>query len=212
MRQPQTRFLLWTGFGGLLLLMLVLGSSAVSFLYQVEIRQERIRQDFVAQDRSLERLRSGLFLTGTYVRNFLLDPSPTASPVHRAEFEDARRQIEASLAECARQLAATDPALLSARRAIAEYLNQTEAVFAWTPQERAARSYSFMERELLPHRTQMLGVADRLRSSDAMDFSRACRRHLSAAAAAADRLPARPMRLVTCEARNSAATTGWRSF
>jgi signal transduction histidine kinase len=161
--QRQTKVLLWTGFGGLLLLMLVLGSSAVSFLYQVELRQERIRQELVAQDRSLEQLRSGIFLTGTYVRNFLLDRAQPPSPVHKAQFEEVRRQIENSLAECARQVPAADPALQSARRAIGDYLNETASVFSWTTEERAARSYAFMEQELLPHRTQMLGVADRLR-------------------------------------------------
>ncbi len=161
--QRQAKVLLWTGFGGLLLLMLALGSSAVSFLYQVEIRQERIRRDLVAQDRSLERLRSAIFLTGTYIRNFLLDPSEPPSQVNRRQFEEVRRQIEASLADCARELPAGDSGMAAARKAIGEYLQETAAVFSWPREERSRRSYEFMERELLPHRAQMLGVADGLR-------------------------------------------------
>jgi signal transduction histidine kinase len=159
----QAKVLLWTGFGGLLLLMLVLGGSAVSFLYQVEVRQERIRQDFVARDRSLERLRSAIFLTGTYARDYLLDPADPPSPVHRTEFDQARGQIEASLTECARELPEADPGLRAARTSIARYLEETSAVFTWQQQERGRRSYEFMERELLPHRTKMLSVADGLR-------------------------------------------------
>ncbi len=161
--QRQSKLLLWTGFGGLLLLMLALGSSAVSFLYQVQIRQESIRRDLVAQDRSLERLKSAIFLTGTYIRNFLLDPSDPPSRVHRTQFQEVRQQIETSLAECARELPAGDPRLVAARKAISDYLEGTAVVFSWPREERARRSYEFMERELLPHRTQMLVVADGLR-------------------------------------------------
>ncbi|HEY7211292.1 MAG TPA: hypothetical protein VH477_13530, partial [Bryobacteraceae bacterium] len=61
--QRRLRLLLWIGFGGLLLLIASIGLSAISFLYQVEIRQERIRRDFVERDRILEKLRSEIYLS-----------------------------------------------------------------------------------------------------------------------------------------------------
>src|SRR5579862_4729816 len=87
----QARFLLWLGFGGLLLLMGGLGLSAISFLYQIEIRQEKLRQDFVERDRTLERLRSNIFRSGTYIRDFLLDVNEILAAKHKAQFLETRQ-------------------------------------------------------------------------------------------------------------------------
>src|SRR3984957_15261426 len=89
----QMRLLLWIGFGGLLLLMGVLGLSAISFLYQIEIRQEKLRQDFVERDRTLERLRASIYLSGTYIRDFLLDTDDALASQHRRQFEQTRREV-----------------------------------------------------------------------------------------------------------------------
>ena len=159
----QTRSLLWIGFGGLLLLMLVLCLSAVSFLYQVQLRQEQIRQDYVSRERTLEQLRSGIYLSGTYVRDFLLDRATPPSLVHEAQYRDMLRQIAASLRDCDRQIPGGEPALRDVRKALNEYLASTSAVFAWTARERDDRSYEFTQTELLPKRIQVLSIADRLR-------------------------------------------------
>ncbi len=159
----QTRVLLWIGFGGLLLLMVGMGFSAVSFLYQAEIRQRQIQQDYLSRDRVLERLRSASYLSGTYVRDFLLDPANPPSAIHEAQFREMRRQIEASLRESERQLPEGDPAQDAARTAVREYLAAASAVFAWAPEQRARQSYPFMQSELLPKRMQVVGLTDQLR-------------------------------------------------
>src|SRR5579863_6646579 len=100
----QTRVLLCIGFGGLLILMGVLGLSAISFLYQIEIRQEKLRQDFVERDRTLERLRSNIFLSGTYIRDFLLDVDEILASKHRSQFLETRRVIESGLEDYSRLL------------------------------------------------------------------------------------------------------------
>ncbi len=75
----------------------VLGLSAISFLYQIEIRQEELRQDFVERDRTLERLRANIFLSGTYIRDFLLDTSEALASKHRQQFLETRRTVESGM-------------------------------------------------------------------------------------------------------------------
>jgi signal transduction histidine kinase len=159
----QTRLLLWIGFGGLLLLMLVLGSSAVSFLYQVQIHQEQLRQDYVSRDRTLEQLRSAIYLSGSAVRDFLLDRAVPPSSLHATQYKEMLDRIDASLRECATQMPHGQAALHEVRAVLDEYLAMTSRVFTWTPEERAARSYEFTQNELLPRRIQVLTVTDRLR-------------------------------------------------
>jgi signal transduction histidine kinase len=143
--------------------MLVLGASAVSVLYQVEIKQEQIRQAYVSRDRTLGQLRSSIYLSGTYVRDFLLDPSNPPSPLHEAQFQLMRQQIGASLLECAREMPPGDATLQDVRRVVGEYLTEASSVFTWTHDQRARRSYEFSYGELLPKRMQALGLADQLR-------------------------------------------------
>jgi hypothetical protein len=71
----QTRIALFAGFGGLLVLLGVLGLSAISFLSQIKVQEENIRRDYVRRERVLQNLRSDIYTSGTYVRDFLLDTS-----------------------------------------------------------------------------------------------------------------------------------------
>ena len=95
----QTRVLLWCGFGGLLLLMAFLGVSALSFMYQIQGRQEKIREDYVKRDLSLEKIRADIYISGTYVRDYLLDNVDQTSAAHRTAFFEARGRIESRIAD-----------------------------------------------------------------------------------------------------------------
>jgi signal transduction histidine kinase len=159
----QSRILLWAGFGGLLLLMGVLGLSAISFLYQIEIRQERIRQDYVERDRTLERLRAQIFLSGTYFRDLLLDTSETLASHHKEQFLETKRNIESGVDDY-RRLARPEE-----RQAFEQLSSELRAYFAtlepalgWTPRQRSEKGRSFIQEEVLPRRMMAVGLADRI--------------------------------------------------
>ena len=161
--QPQTKILLWAGFGGLLLLLCVLGLSAVSFLYQVEIRQERIRRDYVERNRTLERLRSNIFLSGTYIRDFLLDPDAQGAVQHQMQFQEARRNVEAGINDYRRLVRPAE------REAFGQLQSELNAYFAtlataleWSPAERREKGAAFIGEEVLPRRMMAVGLADRI--------------------------------------------------
>ncbi len=154
---------MWAGFGGLLLLLGVLGLSAISFLYQIEIRQERIRQDYVERDRTLEQLRSSIYLSGTYVRDFLLDTSDSLAAGHRNRFLDIRSKIEAGIAEY-RRLARPEErtAFQQLSSELSAYFNTLAPALDWNAQQRADRGYEFIREEVLPRRMIAIGLADRI--------------------------------------------------
>src|SRR5260370_2694210 len=132
----QSRILLWAGFGGLLLLMGVLGLSAISFLYQIEIRQERIRQDYVERDRTLERLRSQIFLSGTYFRDLLLDTSETLAAHHKERFLEAERNVERGIDDYRRlPRPAEQEAFEQLSAELTAYFATLPPALSWTPQQ-----------------------------------------------------------------------------
>jgi len=159
----RVRALLWIGFGGLLLLMAAAGLRAISFLYQVEIRQEQIRRDFVERDRVLEKLRSEIYLSGTYVRDFLMDTDESRSEAHRQAFFDTKQQIQEAVSNFRRL------AVRNARSSFAEferqlnsYLTTLTPVLDWSVAERRQLGPQFVREQVLPRRMDVISLAERL--------------------------------------------------
>src|SRR5580658_5619886 len=94
----KTRFVFLFGFGGLLLLLGLLGVSAISFLSQIQVREEQIRRDYVDRDRVLQALRSEIYTSGTHIRDFLLDTDEALATEHREQFLETQHQIEGGIA------------------------------------------------------------------------------------------------------------------
>ncbi len=161
--QYQTRPLLWCGFGGLLLLMAVVGLSALSFMRQIQVRQEKIREDYVERDSTLEKIRSDIYISGTYVRDYLLDNSDQAAAPHRAEFFETRARIEANIRDYERLIGAGQRAMFDRfRKEALDYLNTVSPAMGWNAAERRDRGAAFIDRELLPRRSQAVDFTDRM--------------------------------------------------
>ena len=62
------------GFGGLLLLMAFAGIDGIQTLRRIEASSDEIREEFLLRTRVLERIRGDLYVSGTYVRDYLLEP------------------------------------------------------------------------------------------------------------------------------------------
>ena len=94
----QTRLLLWCGFGGLLLLMVVVGVSALSFMYQIQVRQEKIRADYVERDLSIWKRSVPISTSRARTSaNYLLDSSEENAATHKAAFLEARGRVESGV-------------------------------------------------------------------------------------------------------------------
>ena len=159
----QTRVLLFAGFGGLLLPLGFFGLSAISFLSQIKVREERIRQDYVSRDGVLQKLRSTIYTSGTHVRDFLLDSSATRATEDRRQFFESRHQIESEIAEYQTLLRPTErEPFRELSQGLAAYLNTIAPVLEWNESERHARASAFMQDELLPRRMSALRLADRI--------------------------------------------------
>ena len=159
----QTRVLLFAGFGGLLLLLGFLGLSAISFLSQIEVREEKIREDYVSRDGVLQTLRSTIYTSGTHVRDFLLDSSDARAAEDRRQFLETRLQIQSEIAEYQALIPEAERApVRELSQGLAAYLNAITPVLDWTASERHARASTFMQDELLPRRVSALSLADRI--------------------------------------------------
>ena len=159
----NTRLLLMIGFGGLLLLMALAGLDAVRVLRSIQNRNDRIRQDFLARNRLLNQIRSDLYLSGTYMRDYLLEPESAKADAHRISLHKDRSEMEAALKAYG--------ALLTPRevqpyevltRELRDYWRVLDPALAWDTEQRRNRSYTFLRDEVLPRRMAMLNIADEI--------------------------------------------------
>ncbi|HEX3702625.1 MAG TPA: ATP-binding protein [Vicinamibacterales bacterium] len=171
--RSQQRLLLWIGLGGLLVLLVTLGASAISFLKKIEGRHEGIRADFISRLRVLEQLRNDVYRSGTRVQDFLLDDDPTAAARDREDVLASRQRIEALENEYARSLRTEERDLFaSLRREVDVYFAAVIPVLDWTPSERQRRVDVFVRDELHPRRSVMLRIADEIETLNAQDMDR----------------------------------------
>jgi signal transduction histidine kinase len=159
----QVRPLLLIGFGGLLLLLAFTGLNALSVLGRIEARSEAIRRDYSNRDHVLEQLRSDIYLSGTYVRDLLLEQDPTRADIHRRELQDVRKRIETNIA-------AYDSILRGEERGpFHKFANEVESYFEslrpaleWSAVQRKVLGYAFMRDSLMPRRMVVVQLADQL--------------------------------------------------
>ena len=159
----QTRLVFFSGFGGLLLLLGMLGISAISFLSQIRVRDEKIRNEYLTRDRVLQGVRAEIYTSGTYIRDFLLDTDEALATQHREQFLETQRQIDENIARYRTLVAsAGEEPFREFSVELASYMNAIAPVLRWTFAERQAHASTFVQNELLPRRMSTLSLADRI--------------------------------------------------
>jgi len=163
MGKLSTRAALLAGFGGLLILMAFAGFDAVSIVRQIQTRSERIRNDFVYRNSTLEQIRSDLYLSGTFIRDYLLEPDARAAETHRSSLEQTHRQMDAAIESYEKVLPVQEGAAFGVlRQELRDYWHILDPAMRWSPEQRRDHGYAFWRSEVYPRRTTMLGIADQI--------------------------------------------------
>jgi signal transduction histidine kinase len=151
------------GFGGLLLIMAAAESGAMLFLNSLRHNDAALQARFLARNRTLERIRSNIYLSGTFVRDSLLAPEQSGAQAQLVTIEGLRRDSASALANYASGLEPEEAApFQDLRSQIESYWKVLDRTFAWTAEERTKYRYAFFYQELIPRRTSMLQIADRI--------------------------------------------------
>jgi len=151
------------GFGGLLLIMAAAEVGTLLFLNGLRHNDTTLQARFLSRNRTLERIRSNIYLSGTFVRDSLLAPEQSGAQAQLAALDGLRRDSERALASYAAALEPEEAAPFQDLRAqIDAYWKVLDRTFAWTADERGKYRYAFFYEELVPRRTSMLQIADRI--------------------------------------------------
>jgi signal transduction histidine kinase len=161
----NSRLALAIGFGSLLLIMALAGADALRVLRNYRANDDGIRRQFLSRNHLLNDIRSDVYLSGTYVRDYLLEPEAERAESYRASLEQLRRQMEAALQSYGRQVAPPEGQHYSALiEELAQYWAILAPIFQWDSIERHRLGYTFLRDEVFPRRQNMLVIADRIAS------------------------------------------------
>jgi signal transduction histidine kinase len=161
----STRVALAIGFGGLLAIMALAGADGLRVLRQIRRNDDEIRRQFLFRNHVLNDIRSELYLSGTYVRDYLLEPEPARAEAFRTTLEQVHKEMEAALESYRSQLRPEerkDYAALTAE--LSRYWETLGPILKWKAAERRSRGYTFLRDEVFPRRQAMLEIAERIAS------------------------------------------------
>jgi signal transduction histidine kinase len=168
-----SRLVLILGFGGLLLLLTFASIDGVRALRQIQTANDSIRRDFLRRTRLLERIRGDVYTSGTYARDYLLEPEAGKAEGHRYSLAEDRRDMDAAMAQYRAIL--TEPEAVPfdvLTRDLAEYWAVLDPVFRWTPEERREKGFVFLRDEVFRRRQSMLGMADQIAAINESQMNR----------------------------------------
>jgi signal transduction histidine kinase len=162
------------GFGGLITF--IVAASVIALVQLDRVREDdgRIRKAFLTRLESLEQIRSQIYLSGTYIRDYLLFPDASGAAAQRERLAQIETQTTGMLATYARLLDAPErDAFAALRSEIDEYWKVLQTTFEWSAAERERLRYAFFYEQLVPRRTTMLQIADGIAGINERGLNRA---------------------------------------
>jgi signal transduction histidine kinase len=170
----SSRLALALGFGSLLLIMTLAGLDALRVLENFRHSEARIRRQFLFRNHVLNDIRSEVYVSGTYVRDYLLDPESTRADSFRRSLEQVREQMESSLHSYAGQLNPEEAQHYAALKTeLGRYWDILAPIFQWDAAQRRNLGYTFLRDEVFPRRQNMLAIADRIAALNEQQLNRA---------------------------------------
>ena len=182
-RRKPSWLILSLGFGGLLICIVAAAVGTLVAFQRVRNTEAQSRKAFLERLGALDQIRAQIYLSGTYVRDFLL--SPDSGYRQGSGRAPGRLERETRKALDAYGVANSSPRNGSRfsrlRSEIDAYWRVLDATVGWSPQERNRLRFSFFYNELVPRRTAMLQIADRIASVNERGLTRSEERSAASA-------------------------------
>ncbi len=169
----SSRAVLWVGFGSLIVLMVLIASSASRALGRIEESNAQIRNGFLQRDELLNRLRNEMYRSSIDVRDYLIHADPQLAESRRAEIQRTQKEMDAAIEQYRKDRPPEEAAAVDQlRRDLNEYFSLVEPVLHWDAAARKTQGPEFLRTEMFPRRQQLLQLSERIRQIDSRQLSR----------------------------------------
>jgi signal transduction histidine kinase len=159
MKTSRSAPVLLIGFGMLIGLIALSGISARQRARETYAEISSLNERYRRTERNLNAVSSGIYTVGLLARDYLLDPSNPHGEEYRSQLVAERSSMETEFHELKQVIRDEDrPRLEELRREVEGYWDALDPLFEWTAEEKAARSWSFLRRNILPRRRAALSI------------------------------------------------------
>lgn len=163
----SSRAIMSIGFGGLLVLMIVIATSANRALARIEASNVGIRQDFLERDHMLHRVRSDIYRASLDIRDYLLNADPSLAEQRRLEVLKTETEMMTALDKYRQNLPARETeAVGQLERDLRLFYAAVEPVLHWDAATRHAQGNEFISDQMLPRHEQLVRMAERVSAMD----------------------------------------------
>ena len=146
-----TRIALLLGFGGLLALLVFTGLDAVRLLTQMRDSNTSLRREFLERSSRLDDIRSKVYLSGTLVRDYVLEPEHVNAERQRDQLNANKSQVESEIEAYGRLLPEQERgAFEDLRRELSEYWQSLDPIFSWDAAQRRSGGIRLFARQSVP--------------------------------------------------------------
>ncbi len=168
----NTRVILFLAFGALLLLTAVLAYGTFRGSDRIYRDVTSVHDAYRQRASVLNEIQSEIYLSATLVRDYLLDPAIVTGTEYRRQLLEIRRSLEERV-KILDQLSTSEDrrSLQQLARELDDYWGTLDPLFEWTPERKAAVSFSFLRKQVPPRRTALLGMTRRINEIDAASLA-----------------------------------------
>ncbi|HTS76459.1 MAG TPA: sensor histidine kinase [Bryobacteraceae bacterium] len=165
------RRLLFAGFGGLVLLILIAGTDALLVLREVRAQDAQVRDLYFRRSRALDEIRAGIYRSAIVMRDYLLASDPQVSQA-QIEWTTIRQRTDAAISEFAVGVDPVEAApFRTLRMEIEQYWNVLDFMAESQSRSRRRRGAAYFSGDLARRRTNMLDLIDRIDRISASELS-----------------------------------------
>jgi signal transduction histidine kinase len=146
------------GLGSLVVLIALSLLASSRKAQDIYAQLDRLNSHHRNVEAKLRALRSGVYLSSIFLRDYLLDAARERAPEYREQLAQFRRTNIATLAEL-QPLLGRDDQISSLKAKLDEYWETFDPLFDWSTSEKTLKSAAFLRREVVPRREAVLAIA-----------------------------------------------------
>jgi signal transduction histidine kinase len=159
------------GFAVLVALMAVFGYGAIRQARVIHDEMLSTHQKYLETETFLQAIPTDTYLADVLLRDYLLEPSGTATSALRERLMEVRSSLDQHLDVLEQKMGSnTTPRLQQLRIEAEAYWGSLDPIFAWTPEEKAARSTEFLRQTVWPRQQSVVSLAEEIAKLNAANL------------------------------------------
>ena len=150
----------WIGFAGILCLMVFIAVDSGRMLRSVAATSTTLRRESRGRDALLDQLRSDIYLSGTIVRDYLLETNDSGAAIQKAELGSVRTRIDDTLRRYEQTFPENRRGAFQELHAHVDFYWQSLApALQWDAAARRRLGAEYLQDVILPRRAEIVELA-----------------------------------------------------